>query len=592
MVDAALAYHEPGIVTILILSSFLLVLNVLGSIIDHVFYCGLVGQVLIGMAWGAPGAKILPHSFEATVTQLGYLGLIMIVFEGGLATSARSLGNSLLLSIFVALTGISVPLALSFSLLGISKATRLQSFAAGAALCSTSLGTTFSLLKTTGLTTSRLGTVLTSAAMLDDVVGLALVQVISNLGTGSASITATTVIRPIFVSLAFAIVLPIGCRFLLKPMILRSSNALSQADRRLGLEKPGTSLQLSFVMSTALLVALVTSASYAGTSNLFAAYLAGAISSWIDEVGAQACPRVSNDVAQTNAEGKGDGKAITTGTGEEVTTLTQAASTNPKLVGDGTLEDPSSPQQLLRPSRELTPPAENQANTETNEHHTGSACLPNKLDVESRTMRMYNFYYAPAVDRVLKPFFFASIGFSIPISKMFQGPVIWRGLVYTALMAFGKLCCGLWLIRFATPSPGPRTTGPHTMPSSPERNEAKLKRKMTRSRRHLPRPKSLYPASILGCAMVARGEIGFLISALAATNGIFTSHDRTTAGEDSSNLTSDLYLIVTWAILLCTVVGPLSLGFLAKRVKRLQDKRNQDGGHEAKEDPLGIWGMK
>jgi Kef-type K+ transport system membrane component KefB len=586
MSDAALAYHEPGIVTILIQSSFLLVLNALGSILDRVFYCGLVGQVLIGMAWGAPGAKILPQSFEATVTQLGYLGLIMIVFEGGLATSARSLGNSLLLSIFVALTGISVPMALSFSLMGISNATRLQSFAAGAALCSTSLGTTFSLLKTTGLTTSRLGTVLTSAAMLDDVVGLALVQVISNLGSGRASITATTIIRPIFVSLAFAIILPIGCRFLLKPLILRSSNALSQTDTRRKLDKSGMSSQLSFVLSTAFLVALVTSASYAGTSNLFAAYLAGAITSWIDEVDTQARPRASNDIAQTGAEGKGDETAITTGIGEGTTTPGQAASPEPKLVGDRTLEDPTPPQQLLRPSRELTPPAE------TTEHATGSANLPPKIDVESRTMQMYNIYYGPAVDRILKPFFFASIGFSIPISKMFQGPVIWRGLVYTALMAIGKLCCGLWLVRFTTPSPESRTPGPRTMTSSPEHSEPKSKRKKTRPHRHLPRPKSLYPASILGCAMVARGEIGFLISALAATNGIFTSHDPTTAGEESSSLTSDLYLIVTWAILLCTIVGPLSLGFLAKRVKRLQKGRNQVGGHGTMEDPLGIWGMK
>jgi Kef-type K+ transport system membrane component KefB len=592
MSDAALAYHEPGIVTILIQSSFLLVLNALGSILDRVFYCGLVGQVLIGMAWGAPGAKILPQSFEATVTQLGYLGLIMIVFEGGLATSARSLGNSLLLSIFVALTGISVPMALSFSLMGISNATRLQSFAAGAALCSTSLGTTFSLLKTTSLTTSRLGTVLTSAAMLDDVVGLALVQVISNLGTGRASITATTIIQPIFVSLAFAIILPIGCRFLLKPLILRSSNALSQTGIRRKLDKSGMSLQLSFVLFTAFLVTLVASASYAGTSNLFAAYLAGAITSWIDEVDAQARPRVSNDIGQTGAEGKGNETAITTGTGEGTATPAQAASPDPKLVGDRTLEDPTPPQRLLRPSRELTPPAETQTNAETTEHATGSANLPPKIDVESRTMQMYNIYYAPAVDRVLKPFFFASIGFSIPISKMFQGPVIWRGLVYTALMAIGKLCCGLWLVRFTTPSPESRTPGPRTMTSSPEHSEPKSKRKRSRPRRHLPRPKSLYPASILGCAMVARGEIGFLISALAATNGIFTSHDPTTPGEESSNLTSELYLIVTWAILLCTIVGPLSLGFLAKRVKRLQKGRNQDGGHGTMEDPLGIWGMK
>lgn len=89
--------------------------------------------------------------------------------------------------------------------------------------------------------------------------------------------------------------------------------------------------------------------------------------------------------------------------------------------------------------------------------------------------------------------------------------------------------------------------------------------------------------------MVARGEIGFLISALAASNGIFGAKDATSE-PGSSNLESDLYLIVTWAILLCTVVGPLALGFLARRVKRLQAERAKSGTAGG-EDPLGIWGV-
>jgi hypothetical protein len=51
-----------------------------------------------------------------------------------------------------------------------------------------------------------------------------------------------------------------------------------------------------------------------------------------------------------------------------------------------------------------------------------------------------------------------------------------------------------------------------------------------------------------------------------------------------------LYMIVTWAILLCTIIGPLALGLLARRVQRLQRQRThgQGGGGE---DPLGVWGV-
>jgi hypothetical protein len=78
----SLPYHEPSITQILTLSSLLLALNVVNAVLDRTLYCGLVGQVLLGIAWGTPGGKWLSHSVEESIVQLGYLGLIMIVFEG------------------------------------------------------------------------------------------------------------------------------------------------------------------------------------------------------------------------------------------------------------------------------------------------------------------------------------------------------------------------------------------------------------------------------------------------------------------------------------------------------------------------------
>lgn len=79
---ASLPYHEPGIVTILILVSFLLLLNIVNAALDRVLFCGLLGQVLIGTAWGTPGAKWLSTEVEEVIVQLGYLGLILLVYEG------------------------------------------------------------------------------------------------------------------------------------------------------------------------------------------------------------------------------------------------------------------------------------------------------------------------------------------------------------------------------------------------------------------------------------------------------------------------------------------------------------------------------
>lgn len=86
---SSLPYHEPAITTILIQSSFLILLNALNSILDQVLYCGLIAQILLGIAWGTPGSKWLESSVETAITQLGYLGLLLLVYEGTPPTPRR-----------------------------------------------------------------------------------------------------------------------------------------------------------------------------------------------------------------------------------------------------------------------------------------------------------------------------------------------------------------------------------------------------------------------------------------------------------------------------------------------------------------------
>ena len=126
-------------------------------------------------------------------------------------------------------------------------------------------------------------------------------------------------------------------------------------------------------------------------------------------------------------------------------------------------------------------------------------------------------------------------------------------------------------------SQSPTETGA-TNPYQEEQNHAPI------SRTNLPpKPRSLYPASILGLAMVARGEIGYLIASLAETDGIFESP----SSQQQSSASSEMYLVVIWAIALCTIIGPICVGTLVKRVRKMQTQRVQSGGV----DPLGTWGV-
>lgn len=167
-------------------------------------------------------------------------------------------------------------MGLSFILNDLVGATSLQAFAAGAALSATSLGTTFTILSTTNLISTRLGTVTASAAMLDDVVGLVMVQIISNLGGSASSFRSLTVIRPVFVSIGFAVGLFLLCAFFIKPIFKRILSAKPKIPDFV------RSMQFAFLYQTIFLVGLVAGATYAGTSSLFAAYLAGVIVTWFD----------------------------------------------------------------------------------------------------------------------------------------------------------------------------------------------------------------------------------------------------------------------------------------------------------------------
>ncbi|KAL6920841.1 hypothetical protein ACHAP8_004957 [Fusarium lateritium] len=561
--EASLPYHEPSITTIAILSGFVLLLNLINHGLDKIAYCGLIGQVAIGIAWGTPGAKWLSRDVESAVVQLGYLGLILLVFEGGLSTSFKSLKANLGLSSAVATTGILLPIGFSFAVMSMLNATPLQAFAAGAALCSTSLGTTFTILGSSGLSSTRLGVVLTSAAMMDDVVGLIMVQVISNLG--GDSFDAVTVVRPIAVSLAFAIVIPILCRFIVVPVTVhlnsyRAANPSSVASKLFGMK------QTAFVIHTGYLLGVVIGATFAGTSSLLAAYIAGASISWWDS---------------------------------EVPHL--------KL-------DTDSPT-VAEPEETLT------ADHQTGEGPSIQTSSPKIMEGGSGA-EVFHHYFEPALQRLLKPFFFASVGFSVPITQLFTGPTVWRGVIYTILMIVAKLACGLWLISFTSPfralvrpvrkimptlkkssktlTPGAQCTDSSAREGSGDGTQQTQERDSVplqpfvdtatcqvspHTRNSTPKPEkalSLYPACIVGIGMVARGEIGYLISSLAESKGIF--------GRSENGQSSEIFLIVTWAITLCTLAGPICVGLVTKRVRRLEYGSKKVKG-ESKRNVLGAWGV-
>lgn len=290
-----LPYEEPGITTLLSLASLLILLNLVHWIFDRVLYCGLIGQILIGIVWGIPvgGTAWLSEGTQLAIQAFGYLGLICLVFEGGLSTDLAQFKKTLTVSASVATIGLLLPIALSFILLAIPFSggdgvgtvypTPLAAFSAGAALCSTSLGTTFAILSSANMQKSRTGTILIGAAMMDDVVGLVMVNIVKTLGEGSA--TGWGIATPIVASFGMLLVTLVIAPYLLKPgWLLLVTFYHSQ---RVGCRTTKAAMclrtipHLEFILSTFVLIAYVTIAAFIHASVLFAAFIAGGIVSYL-----------------------------------------------------------------------------------------------------------------------------------------------------------------------------------------------------------------------------------------------------------------------------------------------------------------------
>lgn len=375
--------------------------------------------------------------------------------------------QNLILSISVALVGILAPIALSLlAFVVIFRSTVLQGFTAGAALCSTSLGTTFAVLTSlpgsgaTDLRSTRIGTVLLSAAILDDVVGLIMASVVTRVAipTGPSSTgpaLAWTILQPVVASTGMALITPLVVRWLILPVFRRTIVRIAPV-------RQDALLLPLFVLS---LSAMLTISHYTGSSPLFGAFVTGCALRYLDVT-----------------------------------------------VGD---------------------PLHN-------------------------FQHIFATYIEPCNERLLVPLFFSSIGAAIPFVSLWKPSIIWKGIVYSILMCIGKATTGLCILFW------PSSTAP-SIPSQPE--SMRQNTDVPRSGSTLqtaaipplptaqPKPKPsarrkipVYPALFLSLAMIARGEIALLIAQIG----------RAGLGEEP-------FLVVMWAAVVCTLVGPLGTGWLVRR---------------------------
>lgn len=68
----------------LVLGSFIYLLNLFGWAAQALLSAGLLGQILLGVIYGTPLAGWIDPVWEEAFVALGYVGLLIVVFEGEL----------------------------------------------------------------------------------------------------------------------------------------------------------------------------------------------------------------------------------------------------------------------------------------------------------------------------------------------------------------------------------------------------------------------------------------------------------------------------------------------------------------------------
>eukprot|EP00948_MAST-09A_sp_MAST-9A-sp1_P000278 g278.t1 len=133
----------------------------------------LLGAIVAGAILGPCGTNIIP--FPIVIATLGKLGVQILTLDASLVINTRSLEKIFLRAASAATVGTMGPILLTMLVLcGFFGETFTTGFVVGAALAPTSMGYSLQLLTKAGLVKQKIGILVISAAVIDDVISILL----------------------------------------------------------------------------------------------------------------------------------------------------------------------------------------------------------------------------------------------------------------------------------------------------------------------------------------------------------------------------------------------------------------------------------
>ncbi len=194
---------------LLVLALILLSTKILGVASEKIHMPQVVGALLAGIILGPSGLGVM-HSSDFLV-KTAEIGVIMLMFTAGIDTDLSELKRTGAKSFVVAVMGVFVPLiicgALYFFFFGqeLTFENILKAAFVGSVFSATSVSITVETLNEMGKLKTTTGTVLLSAALIDDILGIVVLSVLSGLSTGNSNPLIVIVRIAVFFVFTFAV---------------------------------------------------------------------------------------------------------------------------------------------------------------------------------------------------------------------------------------------------------------------------------------------------------------------------------------------------------------------------------------------------
>ena len=244
----------------------------------------LLAGIIIAFIDKIPGINLLNDSARAGIKFLAEIGVVLIMFSAGLGTNLNSIKSSGISAIVVTSLGVIVPMGLGFLVAGLfngfsgtitledglTVSKTWSNLFYGVILTATSVSVTVATLKEMHRLNGKAGTIIISAAILDDIIGVIVLSVVLSLsGAGSSgentlgSLMCSNDVVAVFLNVLFffifTIAIGVGIHYLFKYL-----NKKKPHTRRL----PIFGLAFCFFMAFA-------SEKFFGVADITGAYFAG-----------------------------------------------------------------------------------------------------------------------------------------------------------------------------------------------------------------------------------------------------------------------------------------------------------------------------